>query len=406
LNLTATRSGRRFVFGALYLSEGAPIGFIWWALPTVLAAKGETVGAITTFTALLVWPWALKFLWAPLVDALRGPWFGYRQWIIVSQLAMGAAMLPLMVLEIETDLDVIFWLLMAHALAATFQDVAIDAWAIRITPQQEHGRLNASMAVGKYIGRWLFGAGVLIAWAALGRATVIAALVASIWATMAVVLMSREPDEPPSAPGERMGRFGESLRAALGSGRTWAGMMIAAVGGAAFEALGAVAGPMLIAEGFAEADVGWWRSGWVAAMIVGALVGGRLCDQYGHRRAVIALLWLMAAMVGLVAAVDALQLGGVALAEAITLAHLGMGLFIAATYALFMDLTDPRIGGTQFSAYMGATNGCEMWAALIGGRYIAWLGYAGGLTVMAGLSLVALAPLWALRRYEATRREA
>ncbi|NBC11362.1 MAG: hypothetical protein GVY24_06440 [Planctomycetes bacterium] len=32
-------------------------------------------------------------------------------------------------------------------LAATFQDVAIDAWAILITPKPEHGRLNAAMAV-------------------------------------------------------------------------------------------------------------------------------------------------------------------------------------------------------------------------------------------------------------------
>jgi hypothetical protein len=28
--------GRRVLFGALYLSEGAPIGFVWIALPTLL----------------------------------------------------------------------------------------------------------------------------------------------------------------------------------------------------------------------------------------------------------------------------------------------------------------------------------------------------------------------------------
>lgn len=73
MDLTATTRGRRWLFGVLYFSEGAPIGFVWWALPTVLAAGGEAIDAITAFTAMLVWPWALKFLWAPLVDALRGP---------------------------------------------------------------------------------------------------------------------------------------------------------------------------------------------------------------------------------------------------------------------------------------------------------------------------------------------
>ena len=32
--------GQRWLFGLLYMSEGAPMGFIWWALPTLLADRG------------------------------------------------------------------------------------------------------------------------------------------------------------------------------------------------------------------------------------------------------------------------------------------------------------------------------------------------------------------------------
>jgi len=63
--------------------------------------------------------------------------------------------------------------------------------------------------------------------------------------------------------------------------------------------------------------------------------------------------------------------------------YVAIGLFTASSYALFMDLTDPRLGATQFSAYMGATNACESWSAVLGGRLIASSGYPAAFAVMA-----------------------
>jgi MFS family permease len=60
------------LFAALYFSEGAPIGFIWWALPAQLRLQHVPIEQITLLTSTLVLPWTLKFLWAPLVDLLSG----------------------------------------------------------------------------------------------------------------------------------------------------------------------------------------------------------------------------------------------------------------------------------------------------------------------------------------------
>ena len=84
------------LFAALYASEGAPIGFIWWALPTKLAEAGVEVSRITSITAVATLVWGLKFLWAPLVDAWRGPRWGYRSWIVSAQCGMAVALLPLL----------------------------------------------------------------------------------------------------------------------------------------------------------------------------------------------------------------------------------------------------------------------------------------------------------------------
>jgi len=395
--LTQTAAGRRTLFGALYFSEGAPIGFIWWALPVVLAAEGEALAAITAFIAALVWPWALKFLWAPLVDALRGPGWGDRAWVISAQLVMGLTLLPLALLDLREDRALVIGLLLGHALAATIQDVAIDAWAIRITPKPEHGRLNAAMAVGKYLGRWLFGAGLLFVWDELGRGVIFGGLVASIWATGVLVLIASPSPMVEAKRRARLATFGRSLRGALARRATWLGVGIALLSGAAFEALGAVAGPVMVQAGYATADMAVVRSAWVAAMLLGAWLGGVFGDRFGHRRATIAALLLIAALVAAVAGLHAADAGALPLAIAIGVVYVGIGVFIAVSYALFMDLTDPRIAGTQFSAFMGATNGCEAWAAAAGGALAASLGFGAGMLAMAGASLLALPLLWALR---------
>ena len=97
--LSSTRpAGQRsvWIFALLYFSEGAPIGFLWWAMPTLLRAEGVAVERITMLTALLVLPWTGKFLWAPLVDAMRSVRWGFRQWAISAQMAMGACLVPLL----------------------------------------------------------------------------------------------------------------------------------------------------------------------------------------------------------------------------------------------------------------------------------------------------------------------
>ena len=48
------------------------------------------------------------------------------------------------------------------------------------------------------------------------------------------------------------------------------------------------------------------------------------------------------------------QLVGEVLDAALALAYLCYGGFTAASYALYMDLTHPALGGTQFSAFMEA----------------------------------------------------
>ena len=81
----------RFVFAALYFAEGAPMGFLWWALPVRLRGQGVEPAAVAILLSWLVLPWAFKFLWAPLIDRVQGMRFGMSGWLLVAQTGMGVA---------------------------------------------------------------------------------------------------------------------------------------------------------------------------------------------------------------------------------------------------------------------------------------------------------------------------
>ncbi len=397
MNLLATPAGRRLLFAALYLSEGAPIGFVWIALPTRLRAEGMPVETVTALSAFLVLPWALKFLWAPLVDTLRTARWTFRSWIVTAQGAMGLTLLPLLFLDPGEAGALVVLLLFAHAFSAATQDVAIDALAILCVPEPERGTLNGWMQAGMRIGLAAFGGGALWAAARVGDAAVLLGLVALVWGSLLLLLLATPPAEGART---ELRRFGATLGAALARKETWAGLAFALVSGTAFEAVGAVAGPYLIDRGFAEDEAGQALAILpLAGLALGALAGGYLSDRIGRRRAAGLFLVLVAADVAGLAALDgAGEPTGAALLSVLGGLYFGIGLFTAASYALFMDLTDPRLGGTQFSAYMGATNACEAGSAFLVGRFAASSGYPGAFLRMALLSLCALPLLGLLRR--------
>ena len=140
-NLLSTRKGRLFGFLALYVSEGLPQGFTAVAVALEFKRMGMTGEAIGSFAALIMLPWAWKWLMGPLVDNLHFRRFGRRkQWIVASQIGMLATLLgamtvfPKMVTGDDGTRSVIGLglftaILLVHNIFSATQDVAIDALA-------------------------------------------------------------------------------------------------------------------------------------------------------------------------------------------------------------------------------------------------------------------------------------
>lgn len=393
------RTRRRVLFAALYFSEGAPIGFLWWALPTRLRAAGVDVVAITGLLSILVLPWALKFLGAPFIDILRGPRWPLRAWIAACQVLMGVLILATLAFDWQERFALVGACLLAHAVAAAAQDVAVDAYAVSVVPASELGVINAWMQGGVLTGRSVFGGGALLIDAWLGPRVTLVLLVIAIWSSLAVLVALGEPEPPPTGGlAARRTAFSAALGAVLRRGSTWLVIAFAAVSGAGFEALGLVVGPFLIDRGFTAEQVGAFLFvPVVAAMIAGSFASGWLSDRVGHLGAVAASLSGMALTILGVAWAGTVWPAGLPILALLVVLYVLIGAFTTTSYALFMALTDRRLGATQLSASMSATNLCESWSAVAVGRLTGAFGYGPAFTVMAVVSLAGLPLLWMMR---------
>jgi len=339
-------------------------------------------------TALLVLPWTGKFLWAPLVDALRSVRWGFRNWAITAQLAMGACLIPLLWLEPTEHLDIWIALLFAHAFFAATQDVAIDALAVTTTDPQQRGWLNGAMQAGMLLGRSLFGGGAILVATHFGWHAVLIALLVAIWGSVIFLCNTTFETDQKVLQSSVWSQFSSSIRQAISARNTWMGLGFALTAGAGFEAMGALAGPFLVDQGVSVNVTGvFFGIPVVLAMLFGGLVGGKLADRGERRRTVARHLGLLCILVSLVGIATLAGAPVVVVMGLMGLVYIAIGLFTAASYALFMDLTDPRLGATQFSTFMAATNGCEAWAAWMAGRLVASAGYGAAFVVMPVIAL-------------------
>lgn len=148
----------------LYILQGIPLG-LSGSVPMLLQANKIGYRQQAMFS-LVSWPFSLKLLWAPFVDASYSRSFGRRKsWLVPIQYGIGALMF---LLSYTIDdlmgggggatppnvfvLTVAFFAL--HFLAAT-QDVAVDGWALTMLSKENVGYASTCNSVGQTAGYFL-----------------------------------------------------------------------------------------------------------------------------------------------------------------------------------------------------------------------------------------------------------
>src|SRR5690349_12739617 len=149
----------------LGLSSGLPLALSGSTLLVWMRESGVDLGTIGLF-ALVGTPYTLKFLWAPLVDALHVPFFtrrlGRRRgWLVFSQLLLIAAILLLALTDpARSPLFVAVAALLVAATSST-QDIVVDAFRVESLAESEQAAGMASYVAAYRIGMLVSTAGAL-----------------------------------------------------------------------------------------------------------------------------------------------------------------------------------------------------------------------------------------------------
>jgi MFS transporter, PAT family, beta-lactamase induction signal transducer AmpG len=149
----------------LGFASGLPLALSGSTLLIWMRESGVDLGTIGLF-ALVGTPYTLKFLWAPVVDALDVPllsrWLGRRRgWLVFSQLLLFGAIVFLATRNpAEAPWLVAFGALLVAAASAT-QDIVIDAFRVESLDESEQAAGMASYVAAYRVGMLASTAGAL-----------------------------------------------------------------------------------------------------------------------------------------------------------------------------------------------------------------------------------------------------
>lgn len=419
-NLLATRTGRLTAFFALYVTEGIPLGFLATAIATQMRRQGLGPAEIGAFVGSLYLPWAFKWAVGPFVDTIYSDRLGRRRmWIVFTQVMMIATLMVALPVNFTTQLKLFTAIILLHNVFGATQDVAIDALAVNVLEEHERGVANGLMFGGAYLGQGLGGSGVLFLAPYIGFNNTfyfVAAMLASV--TLFVALPLREKRGPPRpatdrsrivAAGAQIGRFiKEAGRAFLGSRGAFVAVFFALLPSGAMGLGLALQSNLAVELGLNDHRVAQLNLWSTVITALGCVAGGWFSDRFGRRR-MLALFTLLMSVPTAYLAVSMQHAGWIhaidptlsnrpvpaaALIVAFWSATLTYALFNGLMYgvrtALFMDVTDPKVAATQFTAYMALLNAVIAYSAQWQGVAIERWGYPLTLTIDATVGVVSL----------------
>lgn len=287
----------------LGFSSGLPLALSGSTLLVWMRESGVDLGTIGLF-ALVGTPYTLKFLWAPLVDALHVPLLtrllGRRRgWLVFAQLLLIAAILLLAVTDpAKSPFYVALGALLVAAASAT-QDIVVDAFRVESLPESEQAAGMASYVAAYRVGMLISTAGALFlvsGFEATGLTKSIAwmwgyiAMAAMVLIGMIAALIATEPEQSRRAAEATSGdsAFTRVTRAAVGAFTefltrkdVWAVLAFVILYKFTDSFSGTMTAPFVIDLGFTRNDYAAIVKGvGLAATLIGGFAGGFLARAW------------------------------------------------------------------------------------------------------------------------------
>jgi MFS family permease len=353
-------------FGSLYFLEGIIYALATVIIPIYFIEKGIDLSITTIIVGLTSLPWVLKFIFGGIVDYFN--LFGRKRFIIIGELLSATSLFIISTIDPKTALIPFTLLILLASTGVAFLDVSADAWAIQLSTEKNRGKLNAAMYAGQFLGM-AFCTSVIGNIA--GMVGYHIAFICSGFLIIIVIIFSFIFKEEITIK-TRL-KIRKFLIQEFKNNTTKLIAFFGLLSSISFGLLGVVIPIyMKTALNLEIGQIGIFVSIGPLSTLVGNVIGGFLTDKYGRKKSLFLFLGLnLIFSTGLIFASSWQKL--IILWSIIGFLHGGHYTIIS---AMFMDITNPKIGAAQYSILSSLTNVGEMGGTSFSGTLITTLGFS------------------------------
>jgi PAT family beta-lactamase induction signal transducer AmpG len=324
-------------------------------------------------------------------------------------------------LDVTQNLKILTTLMIIHNIFAATQDIAIDAMAVQVLPENERGIANGFMFGAQRLGVTLGGSVSILIIGAFGFNTALLFILISLILIL-VMVTSRihESVEMKDAKDNQTALLEYVwIRVKTYIRELYQGFFSSGIGpkvGTAFSLLPsgalvlglALSSTMQVDIGMNENEIARFTMFTTILGALGCIIGGWISDRIGHRKALG--LWYILTMIPTFYLAS--QFFGINSMQGVTIREftiamfcysLTAGLVIGTSTAVFMGLTNPMVAGTQFTGYMALCNLVYSYSNLWQGRFAEVYGYSKTLNLDGILAVIPLILIPFLKPSERSR---
>lgn len=378
---------KRLIFFLLYFSEGAPIGFIWWALPALLSDNGFSVTEIATISAVATLPWTLKFVMAPFIDLISMHFLSLKKQLLIYQLTMGVGIFFVPQAIASQSSQLLIAVICFHGFFAALQDICIDALAIRSIPEGETGKINGIMQAGMLVGRSIFGgAGVYIAHA-FGIDVLVYFLISCIW--MSLIGLQRTDFSKATIKSVSVKKYTEDFLGLVKGRGFWLLVGVTYFSGFSYNGISTISSAMLSQFNATPVMHALTYSLLLPIfMALGALLGGYWADKKSAAVTLqINLFFSVLASIAVGLLYDNF-IGLNILILSYVIFYFFIGSTTASLYAFLMKNTSKKFAALEFSVFMAVVNLCDSSTSYLVGQLIEKNSYTFSTVTIGGICLM------------------
>jgi MFS transporter, PAT family, beta-lactamase induction signal transducer AmpG len=395
---------------ALGFASGLPLALTASTLGVWLTEAGISKSAIGLFAAIGT-PYALKFLWAPLIDATAFPvltrLFGRRRgWMFATQIALIASLMLLGLADPAATPWATALLALLVAICSATQDIVIDAYRVELLTPEQQGAGAATVVLGYRLGMIASSAGALYLATYFGWQVTYWCMGGLIGIGMLAALLAGEPQTGEKIPAQKR-NFNQWIREAVIAPFAdfierpqWHLILLFILLYKLADAfMGVMTNPFLIEIGFTKEEIASVVKLYgLIATIVGSFVGGAMVANWGTTRtlwiagiahAATNLMFVVQARVG--ADIHILALG-------ITMENVSGGMGTAAFVAYISGLTHVRFTATQYALLSSFAAFGRTWLSTPAGWFAERMGWEIFFLFASALAIPGLVVLARLQR--------